>query len=284
MKLSFSLVVVGLVLAGCGRAPRASAPPASPATGTQTVAATPPAPPVAPRPPVTEAASGEVFEKAVALKKAGQLAAARDLLQPVAAAADAPDNVLDLLGEINTQILFTPTPAPEKTDYTIQAGDTLGKLAAKFGAPITLIKKANNLQGDTIRIGDRLRIYQPQFAVSVDKTKNTLTVSDHGKFFKRYRVGTGEYSKTPVGAFQITVRQEQPVWHHDGLVVPYGNPSNILGTHWLGLDVPGYGIHGTWDTNSIGKQATAGCVRLLNGDVAELYTILPLGTPVTIHE
>ena len=59
---------------------------------------------------------------------------------------------------------------------------------------------------------------------------------------------------------------------------PYGDPENILGTHWLGLNVPGYGIHGTWDTNSIGKQATAGCIRLLNDDIAELYTILPVGT------
>jgi lipoprotein-anchoring transpeptidase ErfK/SrfK len=42
--------------------------------------------------------------------------------------------------------------------------------------------------------------------------------------------------------------------------------------------------HGTWDTNSIGKQATAGCIRLLNGDIAELYTILPVGTTVVVHE
>jgi lipoprotein-anchoring transpeptidase ErfK/SrfK len=228
--------------------------------------------------------SGEQCEKAVALKKAGQLVAARELLQPVADSAESPDNVLDLLGDINTQILFSPVMSPEKVDYTIQAGDGLGKLAAKFGTTITLIKKSNNLKSDVIRIGDRLRIYQPQFAVGVDKTKNTLTLTDHGRFFKRYRVGTGEYSKTPVGTFKITVRQEQPVWHRDGQVVPYGDPANILGTHWLGLDIPGYGIHGTWATNSIGKQATAGCVRLLNGDVEELYTILPLGTPVTIHE
>ena len=48
--------------------------------------------------------------------------------------------------------------------------------------------------------------------------------------------------------------------------------------------MPGYGIHGTWDTNSIGKQATAGCIRLLNDDVAELYLILPIGTIVAIRD
>jgi lipoprotein-anchoring transpeptidase ErfK/SrfK len=48
--------------------------------------------------------------------------------------------------------------------------------------------------------------------------------------------------------------------------------------------VPRYGIHGTWETNSIGKQSSAGCIRLLNDDVAELFLLLPLGTSVTIHD
>jgi lipoprotein-anchoring transpeptidase ErfK/SrfK len=148
-----------------------------------------------------------------------------------------------------------------------------------------LIKKSNGLSSDTIRVGDRLRVYQGHFAVTVSKTANTLQVTDNGKFFKRYRVGTGQYSKTPVGEFKITTRIENPPWwRSDGKTIPFGDPENILGTHWLGLDVPGYGIHGTWATNSIGKQATAGCIRLLNDDVAELYTILPVGTVVTIRD
>ena len=35
---------------------------------------------------------------------------------------------------------------------------------------------------------------------------------------------------------------------------------------------------------SIGKQATAGCIRLLNDNIAELYAILPVGSTVVIHE
>ena len=168
-------------------------------------------------------------------------------------------------------------------DYTIVANDTLGKIAKQFGTTMELIKKSNNMTRDVVRLGDRLRIYQPHFAVTVSKSANTLTLTDNGKFFKRYRVGTGQFSKTPVGDFKITNRIANPEWHRpDGKMIAYGDPENILGTHWLGLDVPGYGLHGTWDTNSIGKAATAGCIRLLNDDIAELYTILPVGTPV-IH-
>jgi lipoprotein-anchoring transpeptidase ErfK/SrfK len=195
------------------------------------------------------------------------------------------DAAVAALNEIDTQLLFTATPAPEKVDYTIQAGDTLGKLAQKYGTTVELIRKANNITGDKIRVGDRLHIYQGKFAVEVSKTANTLTVTDSGKFFKRYRVGTGQFAKTPVGEFKITSRIENPPWYRaDGKTIPYGDPENILGTHWLGLNAPGYGIHGTWETNSIGKQSSAGCIRLLNDDVAELYIVLPIGTPVTIRD
>ena len=129
-----------------------------------------------------------------------------------------------------------------------------------------------------------MRIYQAEFALIANKTSNTLTVTDHGHFFKRYRIGTGEFSKTPVGQFKIVSRQEKPTWYRGDKEIPFGDKENVLGTHWLGLDIPGYGIHGTWDNSSIGKQATAGCIRLVNDDVAELYTMLPLGTPVTIRE
>lgn len=260
------LALVALLLAGCDRKPTtAPEPPASPATNLTPVAA----PPVDDRLP-----------QALALKRDGKLADARALLQDIGT-----DQAATALAEINTQLLYTGTPAPQKTDHTIVAGDTLGKLAAKYGTTIELIQKANNLTGDKIRLGDRLRIYQGKFAVEVSKSANTLTVTDAGKFFKRYRVGTGQFSKTPTGEFKITTRVENPPWHRsDGKTIPFGDPENILGTHWLGLDVRGYGLHGTWDTNSIGHQASAGCVRLLNGDIAELYTILPVGTPVTIHD
>jgi lipoprotein-anchoring transpeptidase ErfK/SrfK len=268
MKDWIALAVLMLAATGCDRAP-SPAPSPTPA----------PAPVVIPAPnPVPV---NDKLQTALALKHDGKLADARTALL----ALDPSDATVAALNEIDTQLLFTATPATEKLDYTIQAGDSLGKLAQKYGTTVELIRKANNISGDKIRVGDRLRIYQGKFAVEVSKTGNTLTVTDSGKFFKRYRVGTGQFSKTPVGEFKITSRIESPPWYRsDGKTVPYGDPDNILGTHWLGLNVPGYGLHGTWETNSIGKQSSAGCIRLLNDDVAELYIILPIGTPVTIHD
>jgi lipoprotein-anchoring transpeptidase ErfK/SrfK len=269
MNLLRLVLVLSLCLAGCNRAPApAEKPPERP-----------PAPSVATPPPALDPTDAAVAQ-ALALKRAGKLAEARDLLQPFTA-----DKALALLGELNTQIIFTGAAAPEKVDHTIVVGDTLGKLAKKFGTTIELLMKAHGLSSDKIRLGDRLRVYQGKFAIEVSKTANTLTVTDNGKIFKRYRVGTGQYNRTPAGEFKIMTRIEKPPWYRpDGRTIAFGDPENILGTHWLGLDVPRYGIHGTWETNSIGTQSSAGCIRLLNSDVEELYVLLPVGTPVTIRD
>ena len=47
-------------------------------------------------------------------------------------------------------------------------------------------------------------------------------------------------------------------------------------------DGRGLGIHGSKDPSSIGKSVSAGCVRMHNADVEELYGLLPVGTPVTV--
>ncbi len=280
MKLWLRITLLSALLTGCNRAPSTPPQAAVEVATQQTVAASIPV-----GAPAIDAADNQLMQQAATLKGEGKLSDARALLEPLAAGTNTSDKTLTLLGQIDSEVILSPSPAPEKVDYTVAAGDSLGKLAKKYGTTVELIKKSNGLTRDVIRIGDRLRIYQCHFTVDVSKTANTLTVSDNGKFFKRYRVGTGQFSKTPVGQFKVTSRIENPPWYRaDGQAIPYGDPQNILGTHWLGLNVPGYGIHGTWDTNSIGKQSSAGCIRLLNDDVGELYVMLPIGTPVTIHE
>jgi lipoprotein-anchoring transpeptidase ErfK/SrfK len=240
-----------------------------------------------PSPPPVSPGARESLDAALALKNQKKFVEARDALRQWL--AEQPDSPLapdaeQALGEINVQLLFTPLPAPEKVDYTIQAGDSLDRIARKFHTTVELLQKSHRLASTVIRPGDRLRIYQARFSVVVDKTANTLTLLDDGKLFKKYRCGTGEFSMTPIGDFKIVDRIPNPAWWKDGKVIPYGDTNNVLGTHWLKLDVPGYGIHGTWEPDSIGKQSSAGCVRLLNEDVAELFALLPNGTPVNIHD
>lgn len=191
----------------------------------------------------------------------------------------------ELLGDIHITLALSPRPMPEKTDYTVQSGDTLGGLARRFNTTVELIQRSNNLRGSLIRVGDRMRILQGEFSIEVSKSGNDLVLYLNDRFFKRYPVGTGAYERTPAGTFKITERIPEPTWWSpEGRVIPYGHEDNVLGTHWLSIDLPGYGIHGTWEPETIGHQASAGCVRLLNEDIKELYTLVPVGTKVVIHE
>jgi lipoprotein-anchoring transpeptidase ErfK/SrfK len=66
-----------------------------------------------------------------------------------------------------------------------------------------------------------------------------------------------------------------------GMVMP-DSEEYELGARWIPISLKGYGIHGTNDESSIGGQTTAGCVRMYNNDVIELYDIIPVGTEVEI--
>lgn len=60
------------------------------------------------------------------------------------------------------------------------------------------------------------------------------------------------------------------------------NPGGPFGVRWMGLSIPGYGIHGTNNPPSIGTRASNGCIRMYNKDVIEVFNKVPIGTPVQI--
>lgn len=187
------------------------------------------------------------------------------------------------LENLNMRILFSALIVPDATTvYVVKEGDVLGMIAEEYRTTVEFVKRQNGLSSDVIRPGMRLRIWTQPFGVLVDKSQNILMLKSNGEIMKAYRVSTGTNNITPVGTFRIINRLTRPSWTHDGKLIPYGDPKNILGTRWMGFDVPSYGIHGTTQPESIGQQATAGCVRMLNQDVEELYDLLPVGTEAII--
>lgn len=226
------------------------------------------------------------YQEARALLAEGDFTAARDKLEAVlqdgsldeAARSEAEKELFSL----NLQILFSKTETPTSIFHTVEKGDSLYKIARKYGTTVELIRRANGLSGDTIYPETKLKVEKGTFTVLVDKSDNTLDLFLEGRRIKRYRVATGSDNKSPVGTFKIINKLKDPTWFHAGAVVPPDSPENILGTRWMGFDNPGYGIHGTTIPQSIGTQSTAGCVRMRNKEVEELYGILPVGTKVTV--
>ena len=183
---------------------------------------------------------------------------------------------------LNVQLLFSPLVTPKSTLYEIKPGDSLAKIAKDFKTTTELIMKSNNLSSDKIIPGRKIKVWTAPFNIFVDKSQNILILKSDDEIIKTYIVATGANNSTPVGNFKITSKLPNPTWFKAGAVVPAGTPENILGTCWMGFDLKGYGIHGTTDPQSLGKQVTQGCVRMSNSEVEELYAIVPVGTQVTI--
>ena len=66
------------------------------------------------------------------------------------------------------------------------------------------------------------------------------------------------------------------------LILPPG-PNNPVGTVWIGLDKPGYGIHGTPKPEEVGRTESHGCFRLANWNAEYLLRLVTIGTPVLVE-
>ncbi|MFQ5680621.1 MAG: L,D-transpeptidase family protein [Candidatus Omnitrophota bacterium] len=195
------------------------------------------------------------------------------------------EDVQKKMEEINMKIIFSPSViGPNAKYYDVRPGDNLSKIAHKFGTTVGMIKRINGLKSDVIRPRMRLKIWTGKFSVLVDKSQNILMLKSNDRIVRTYTVATGKNGSTPTGKLVVVNKLVDPVWFKPGVsaVVPSTSPENVLGSRWMGLNISGYGIHGTKDDGSLGLQVTEGCVRMSNKDAEELYSILPLGSEVEI--
>ena len=191
-------------------------------------------------------------------------------------------SIIKALEDLNMKILFSPTPTEDSFFYTVQKGDALSKIANKYHTTVELIQKMNHLSNDVIHAGVELKVSKAIYFIKVDKSENKLMLYADDNLLKTYPVATGKGEKTPIGTFTIVTKLVNPTWYKAGAVVPPDSPENILGTRWLGFSLPSYGIHGTTLPETIGTNATEGCVRMYNHDVEELYSVVPVNTTVAI--
>ena len=113
-----------------------------------------------------------------------------------------------------------------------------------------------------------------------------------------YPIGVGVDGRAFRGEAQVGRKAEWPSWtptanmiaREPGLYaryaagVPGGAPENPMGARALYLHRNGrdtmYRIHGTSQPWGVGRAASAGCIRMFNSHVAQLYDLVPVGAPV----
>ncbi len=186
-------------------------------------------------------------------------------------------------------------------EYTIQPGDFLISIGARFGVPATLLAEQNAIPYEgVIYPGQRLRIDNTHIVpatldngVLINIPQRMLFLLDHGTLAAAYPAGLGKPTwPTPESRFDIISRVKNKPWlvpksiqeemRLEGKAVleevPPG-PDNPLGEYWLGLDLWGYGIHGTIAPASVYHFRSHGCIRLHPDDISELFDKVKVGTP-----
>lgn len=184
----------------------------------------------------------------------------------------------------------------------------LEQVAERGHAHPNLIRKLNpELDWDRIEAGtritipdaDRRKIPGRAAMVLIHLQGKTLQAYDeNGRLIMHFPCSiASRVEKRPVGQIAVQVLVTDPNYTFDPavfpesaearslkrkLVIPPG-PNNPVGVAWIGLDLPGYGIHGTPKPELVGRTESHGCFRLANWNATTLSKACWIGMPVTVE-
>lgn len=121
--------------------------------------------------------------------------------------------------------------------------------------------------------------------IIINSKYNTLNFYENNILVKKFKCATGKAS-TPTPQRKTTIVNKIKNRPYYKLGIPGGDPRNPLGKRWMGLNMYGYGttygIHGTNNESSIGKNVSGGCIRMYNKDVEWLFNRIRVGATVII--
>ena len=136
------------------------------------------------------------------------------------------------------------------------------------------------------------RTEQPPGTIIVNTADRYLYLIMGNGIAMRYGVGVGRDGFQWGGIQKISLKREWPDWVPPPEMIsrqPYlprwmaGGPGNPLGARAMNLGGTVYRIHGTNAPETIGQAVSSGCFRLVNEDVIDLYSRVPLGTKVMVQ-
>jgi lipoprotein-anchoring transpeptidase ErfK/SrfK len=175
-------------------------------------------------------------------------------------------------------------------------------LAEKFHCPKALLRQLNPGQ-DISRLKPGRSLAVPAIAsaapargerIAIDLSRKLLRVVDaSGRTLGLFNCSVAaDKAKLPSRRAHVAVIARNPTYVFDPkmwpevkgvgrkLLIPPG-PRNPVGLCWIGLSLPGYGIHGSPAPELIGRTGSHGCIRLTNWDALRLQGMVRVGTPVT---
>ena len=192
-----------------------------------------------------------------------------------------------------------PGMTGQRFSYTVKAGESLTLVSARFGVDLAALADLNGVAstarlsvGQTLLIDNRHLVPdRPDLAIVINIPQRRLFHRAADGTVRAYPVGLGRPTwPTFIGKFTVASLETDPVWDvppsiqaemqragKPVLTHVAPGPTNPLGAFWIGLDRPGYGIHGTNAPASIYRFQTHGCIRLHPDDVTRLFHEVAVG-------
>lgn len=188
--------------------------------------------------------------------------------------------------DVHIKTATIPSTAVEKSKLEGMYYESVVEgLAEKFRMDESYLRflnpKATFESGESITVYNSSRANTvPVSRVVADKTTQTLyAYDDNNKLIASYPTTVGSTATpSPTGKHTIKVKVHEPNYTYTSpegsrYILPPG-PNNPVGSVWIGLSEPSYGIHGSPDPSRISRQASAGCVRLTNWDALTLLSTI----------
>ena len=198
--------------------------------------------------------------------------------------------------DVNTNFATMPADSEAKSKMKgLYYQDIKEMFGERFHMDVRYLDKLNkNKQykvGETITVlNTRAPLKQRINRVVANKADKTLYAYNDDKLVATYPTTVGSDSTpSPQGTFKIVNKVKMP-WYKATVgegadkkvhMLPPG-PNSPVGVVWMGLSKPSYGLHGSPKPEGISRQASAGCVRLTNWDVLEVYANIENGATVEL--
>lgn len=204
-----------------------------------------------------------------------------------------------LLAEINGQLVLAPRKVsgdPYVDLVTVNSAGDMVRAARSHAVPWEAVCRINQVSDRKIRPNMSLKVPHGPFHAVVSKSIYRLDLYLGGlpgepgaMYVSSLPVGLGENNSTPTGLWTCAAgsKGRNLDWTNPRTNERFAgdDPKNPLGGFWIGLKgeegnaagKQSYGIHGTIEPDSIGKQMSMGCVRLRHDDIALVYDLLSEG-------
>jgi lipoprotein-anchoring transpeptidase ErfK/SrfK len=178
-----------------------------------------------------------------------------------------------------------PVVTKDRSGRALDARRLTARIAAALLANSRLPVRAH-----TRAVAPEVTLESFKAVIVINRSVNHLYLYRRSRPWRTFSVATGQaIYPTPAGTFHIVVKWKNPWWYPPtqdswarGLKPVPPGPDNPLGTRWMGLSVPGVGIHGTDAPTSIGYSVSHGCIRMQVPDAEWLFDHVDIGTTVHI--